>query len=272
MESNIKTVLIILTYIPYALVLLSGLYGAIFGAKFIINEYHGLGGFLLGALVSLSAMLYIPVIPMCIVFHLLCQLRRKVPFISNMNTNAFDAICAAVCLAVFIALFIRTHSHKFEKMRQKANAKHMSARADEKIAFNKSTILCDGIFDLHEYKSNHILIDYDKNDVGFLIHSCDDRYYEIHLAETSPDSPEYRHIADTYFVQSDIPLSSPGKRLVSFSDERYRQYTVALLLFYEDGTIFYADGIRSKDNKDIGQYFGLDHPRELIRLEDSEKI
>lgn len=72
MDDKVKKVLYILTFIPYILVPLSGLYGAIFGIKIIFGKYRGLSGFLLGALISLCEMIAIPVIPVCIVFHLLC--------------------------------------------------------------------------------------------------------------------------------------------------------------------------------------------------------
>ncbi len=271
MNAKIKKVLFILTFIPYALVPLIGLHVATFGGYFFFNPVNGVDGFWLGIACALYAMVMeVPVIPVCITFHILCLLRKKVPFIQKMSTKKFTVICAVLCCAVSVPLLLHEHSYEIEKMFKKASAAHMSARADEKIAYKKSNIICDGIFNLPEYKTNHILIDYDKNDVGFLTFASYDRYYEIHLAETSTDSPEYRHIADTYFVQSDISLSSPGKRLVSFSDERYEHYTVALLLFYEDGTVFYADNIRY-ENTDRGQYFGLSYPKEPVRLEDSEK-
>ena len=272
MNSKVKKVLFILTFIPYALVLLSGLTGAIFGVGFFFDTVYGLDGFLLSVIFALYAMvMVVPVIPICIVFHILCLLRKKVPFIKKISIKKFALFCTVLFLVVSVPLLLNEYSYEIEKMFEKANAKQMSARADDKIAFNLNTVRCDGIFNMPEYKTNHILIDYDKNKVGFLINASYDEYFEIDLAETSPDSSEYRHIADTYFVQADIPLSSPGKRLICFFDEERNSHrTIAMLLFYEDGSIFYADEMREKDTN-YEPYTGL-RGSEYYVFEESLKL
>lgn len=272
MNDKIKKVLFILTFIPYALVLLSGLTGAIFGVGFFFDTIYGLDGFFVSAVLLLYVMVIIvPVIPICIVFHILCLLRKKVPFIKKLSVKKFALVCTVLSLAVSVPLLLNEYSYEIEKMFEKANAQQMSVRADDKIAFHLNTIECDGIFNMPEYKTDHILIDYDKNEVGFLIYTGYDKYFEIGLSETSPDSPEYRHIADTYFVQADIPLSSPGKRLVSFyNEEPDRHRTIALLLFYEDGKIFYADEMREEDTGFVS-YIGL-YGSEYYIFEESLKL
>lgn len=97
MNPKVKTALFAVTFIPYALVPLNGLYGAIFGTETIFGTYRGLKGFLLNALGSLCEMIAIPVIPVCIEFHLLCLLRKKVPLIAMINIKAFAVICAVIC-------------------------------------------------------------------------------------------------------------------------------------------------------------------------------
>lgn len=278
MNSKVKKVLFTLTFAPYALVLLSGLVGMIFGVDFFFSTSYGLDGFLLGALAALFAMVVIvPVIPVCIVFHLLCLLRKNVPFLKRISIKKFAVICSVLCFAVLAAILFRSYSYEIERMFEKANARQMSARADEKISFNKHETHYGGIFNMPEYETEHILIDYDKNKVGFLINAGYDEYFEVRLAETSPDSSEYRHIADTYFVQADIPLSSPGERLVSFYDEESNAHrTIAALLFYEDGRVFYADEIREKDTG-FERYTGLCGSEyyvfgEPVKLADYEKM
>lgn len=130
MDPKIKTVLFILTFIPYAVVILSGIWGAVFGVNFLFTKAYKLGGFILGALVSLCYMIIFPIIPVCAVFHLLCLLRKIVPFINNISEKEFDTACAVICAAVFITLLIRGYSKYF---RRKAKAKHISERADEKM-------------------------------------------------------------------------------------------------------------------------------------------
>lgn len=270
-------VLFKLSFIPYALVLVGGLAGAVFGVNCFFGRYYGVGGFLLGA-IAVTAFLtaVIPVIPLCVVFHILCLFRKIVPFIKNINNEKFAIICAVICCATATAVFIRHHSFEIKQMLEKANAKQMSAAAEEKIAYNKNNIHVDGIFDMSGYKTNHIFIDYHKNKVGFLVSAGYDKYIEIRLTKTCTDSDKYVYITDTYFVQADIPLSAPGKRLVCFSKEKNRQYTSAMLLFYEDGTVFYADNICEKNNMfytglNFSEYDTCDGPVKFLEYEKTER-
>lgn len=138
---NIKTVLFALTFVPYALVILGGILGAIRGVDFFFSRCYKCGGFLLGALASLAYMTIVPVIPVCIVFHVLCLLRKNVSFIRNIGAKEFDTACAVICAAVFITLLIRSYLRHFKK----SKTKRMSAKTDEKTGFNKSTVYSDGI-------------------------------------------------------------------------------------------------------------------------------
>ncbi len=100
MNPKVKKVLFILTFIPYALVILSGLKGAFFGAAFLFSTDYGLDGFITGVFISLLCMIaFIPVIPVCIVFHLLCLLRKFVPFLKKISIKKFAVICSALCFA-----------------------------------------------------------------------------------------------------------------------------------------------------------------------------
>ena len=130
MNPKVKTALFAVTFIPYVIVLINGLRGAIFGTKFFFTEVYKLGGFILGTLASLCYMIIFPIIPVCAVFQLLCLLRKTVPFIENIGAKEFDIACAVICAAVFITLLIRGY---FKYFRPKAKAKHISERADGKM-------------------------------------------------------------------------------------------------------------------------------------------
>lgn len=130
MDTKVRTVLFVLTFIPYAVVILSGICGAVFGVNFFFTKADKLGGFILGALVSLGYMTIFPIIPVCEVFQLLCLLRKTVPFIKNIGAKEFDIACAVICAAVFITLLIRGY---YKNFRQKTKARHISERADGKI-------------------------------------------------------------------------------------------------------------------------------------------
>lgn len=98
MNPKVKKVLFLLTFIPYALVILFGLKGAFFGATFLFSTDYGIDGFITGVFISLLCMIaFIPVIPVCIVFHLLCLLRKFVPFLKRISIKKFVVICLILC-------------------------------------------------------------------------------------------------------------------------------------------------------------------------------
>ncbi|MDE6133150.1 MAG: hypothetical protein K2G04_07250, partial [Oscillospiraceae bacterium] len=72
MNPKVKKVLFALTFLPYAAVLFISLMCAVFGIDFFFSTAYGLDGFLLGLLFSALVMVaFVPVIPVCVVFHVL---------------------------------------------------------------------------------------------------------------------------------------------------------------------------------------------------------
>ena len=59
-------------------------------------------------------------------------------------------------------------------------------------------------------------------------------------------------------MQAEIPLSYPGKKLITFYEtESNKHRTIAMLLIQQDGTIYFADNIKEKDTG-FTRYTGLD--------------
>ena len=81
-----------------------------------------------------------------------------------------------------------------------------------------------------------------------LLNTSIDEFWKIKLEKTTKNSSTYQHIINDYFMQADVPLNYPGKRLISFyENENLIHRTIAFLLIYEDGTIYFADNIKEKD-------------------------
>lgn len=58
-------------------------------------------------------------------------------------------------------------------------------------------------------------------------------------------------------MQAEIPLSYPGKKLLTFYEtESNNHRTIAMLLIQQDGTIYFADNIKEKDTG-YTRYTGL---------------
>lgn len=81
----------------------------------------------------------------------------------------------------------------------------------------------------------------------YYIHGYDE-FWKVKLQETTKDSYEYKHIVNDYFLQAEITLSTPGKKLITFYEEESLIHrTIAMLLIYEDGRIYFTDNIKEKD-------------------------
>ena len=78
MNKKLKIILIV-SFVPYILVLLCGILCAIHGVTFIYNEVYGTDAFILGVM-ALGALLvfYVPIIPVCAIFQVVYLVRRKI--------------------------------------------------------------------------------------------------------------------------------------------------------------------------------------------------
>lgn len=110
MNPKVKKVLFALTFLPYAAVLFICLWSAVFGIGFLFRTAYGLDGFLCGLLLSaLLMVVYVPVIPVCAVFHILSLLRKIVPFIRKISTKTFAVICLILCTIAAAVPLIYTY-------------------------------------------------------------------------------------------------------------------------------------------------------------------
>ena len=255
MKNKVIKILFKISFLPYILILLYGLGSAFWGLSFFFNTCYGFEAFALTVLFCLYFFtLMIPIIPVCLIFQIFYILKHRVKKFQTINTKKFFKIGLIIVCIVVIPLLISTYSFQIESFFQKISAKNMSKNADEKIAYNKNNYLYDVIFNMPEYIHDHILIDYDKKEIGILMYSGYDEFWKVKLTKTSSDSTEYKHIINDYIVQAEISLNYPGKKLITFSpNQNITHITIAFLLIYEDGTMYLVDNV-----KEDGQYTGLD--------------
>ena len=248
MKSKIPNILFIISFVPYLLVLIYGIVGAFTGVSFVFNTVYGFDAFIIRSLSILYSMLVVPIIPVCLLFQVCYILKNKIKKYKNINSKKVIKIC--LIIGSILIGFVVTYFHTFEieKYLEKVNAKQMIKNAEEKIGFNKNNVIIGGIFDIPEFEYNHILIDYDKKEIGMLLNTSIDEFWKIKLEKTTKNSSTYQHIINDYFMQVDVPLNYPGERLISFyENENLIHRTIAFLLIYKDGTIYVADNIKEKD-------------------------
>lgn len=260
MKNKAPKIIFILSFIPYLLVLLAGIASAIWGAGFFYTSYYGWDGFVFGITIMLYQLLcMIPVIPVCFIYQLAYILRRKVKALGKIGIKKYAGVFIVAGVVIAGAILLDTFEYDIGKFFEKQQAKSMLKRAEEKITYDESSYHSgSGIFNIKDIIDDTLLIDYDNFEVGLVYYVGYPEYWSATLSGTSPDSDIIRHMDKDYLVQAEIPLSSPGKRLISFypNDEYSNHLTIAFILETEDGSVYCADELKEKDTGYI-PYSGL---------------
>ena len=267
MNSKRSKILFLLSFLPYVAVLLyaviGGIVAAISGTNFLFGKAYGFNAFFLHFFLTFYVFIgRIPVIPVCLVFHISYYLRTHVERFRWVSLKKYVIVCSVIgCLLVGLILKggygqeLSAMRFSREQDKQKAAAEQMIENAEEKIGFNEQTIHGGGILGIPGYLNSHILVDYDTAEVGMLIGGSTSAFWKVEMKQTAKDSADYQQIITAYVMQADVPLSSPGKRLVTFSEAEEDHRTTAILLFYEDGTVYCSD--RIEESGGHGKFTGL---------------
>lgn len=249
MKKNLIKIIFIASFLPYLFAIVIGIISAFLGISFFSDKIYGLNALMLGLYFAFYSLIFIvPIVPFCLLFQICYILRKKIKRFKNIKLGNYVKVCCLIGIFLGLVLFGYSRSYELKKFIEKASAKQMINDAEEKIGYNKSDIMVSGIFNMPDYKYNHILIDYDKVEVGMLVNSGVDQFWKVKLQKISKDSLEYKHIINDYFLQADIPLNYPGKKLLSFYEEEIDIHrTIAFLLIFDDETIYFADNLKEKD-------------------------
>lgn len=208
------------------------------------------GGFLSNFIFAIWFFIfYIPVFPACLIVQISCLLRinGKMRRISVKKYIVITiAITITVCGGLALFFFRDSIANGIGRQLEKSAAVNMYKNAEQKLTYNESTFY-SGILGIDEVVHDTVLIDYDKHETGFLFGGSHGEFWKAELKKTAADSYDIRKIQYDYLVQCDVPLSAPGKRLVTFcEDDTLQHRTVAMIMETEDG-FWFADDIREKD-------------------------
>ncbi|MBP0964916.1 MAG: hypothetical protein J5999_06445 [Oscillospiraceae bacterium] len=262
-------IILIISFVPYGLVLLSGIFGAIFGVGFFFDTVYGLDGFLIGILGAGMSMIYIPIIPACLIYQIVYLIRSKVEFLKKIPFKKFAPVAGGIALVIIGVILVNSFEYEISAAIQKNAAKRMLKNAEEKIEYDMAEYDLDGIFGFKDCIHDCILVDYDKNEVGLLYSAGYDEYWSVRLAPT--DGKTVESMERKYILQAEIPLNSPGKRLLTFSENPSNSHrTIAMVMEMSDGSVLYADNICEPDTG-YTRYSGLNSSIFRIKAEDEEQ-
>lgn len=273
MKSKVAKIIFLISFLPWLLVLICGIWGAIFGVGFLFSTCYGWEGFLLGVLGALLGMTMVPVLPVCLVYEICYIVRNKIPAAGKIPVKKFFIGVGVLCAVVATGVSAYVFRFELGRMWQSVSAKSMIKKAEEQISFNEHDTFADGILGIKACTTDTIFVDYDKCRVGLLLGSVDE-FWKVTLKNTTKESEVVGHLEKDYYVQAKIPLSAPGSVLYSFySEPDCMHQTVALLMELENGELYYADEITEPDI-DRNRFSGLHWSRFFVgegkRLPDLE--
>lgn len=243
MKAKASKVIYAVSFIPLMWCIIMGIcYGSSSSAGFLENF-----GFAV-----LMFTVVIPLLPVCLIIQIVCLIlinkkEHSAHFKRNIIITA--AITVGVCGGSALIIFGDSLMLDIERFFERRSAINMLKNAEEKMYYSENEFYGGGAFGIDELRHDTMLIDYDKNEVGFIYdNSIVGRFRKVRLTpEKFDNSYKLRSIREKYFVQSDVPLNAPGKRLITFCEEENTVHrTIAMILETEDG-FFYADDLRDKD-------------------------
>lgn len=266
MKSKAAKIVFLISWLPWAAVLLYGVYGVFFGVDFFGTRY-GWEGFLVGIMCAGILLCIVPVLPVCLIYEICYIVCNCVPGLRRIPVKRFFLIAGVLCVVVVGGVLCYEFRLEMEAAYQKVSAKHMIKNAEELIPYGDYTAKEDGIFGLEEFICHTIMIDYDKPAVGLLFDASFDEFHKVKLykMDTEDEIREVQQMERNYYVQTIVPLSAPGKRLLSFYYDEYKNghRTIAFLMEMENGDIYYADRI-GEEERDGACYLGLYNAKYFI--------
>ena len=239
-------VIFIISFIPGAAILPYAIYGIFFDVPILFGYESGLRAFCEVIVLYWFALCYIPVLPICLIYQIAYILRKKLPRFEKISRKKYLIGIAAVILVVIgIAAFPHLKYEVKDFSEKKAAQKMYYNDCDERIDFERNSQFIGGVMGIEEQQYQCIMVDHDRHMVG-IIYGSPVEYAEINLKNSSENDRKIERIKSEYYVQTVIPLKNG--RLISFYNNEINWHrTIAMLLEYDDGSVYYASELRDKD-------------------------
>lgn len=249
-KNRAAKIILIVSFAPELYCIVSGIISAVDGFDFMFNTSYGITAFINAALFTAFGLFMVGIFPAFIIIRIACIFKIG-DVAQNISNKKYFAVTGVVAATVFgIILYIHYEPdirRNAVRKREQNAAELMYSNAEEKIEINDE-LVSEGIY-IKECVYDSLLIDYDDMKLGFLIESYLPEYSETELSEA--DAEALSDIKENYFAQAVIPLSSPGKRLITFYCEKdISNKTCAVILETENG-VFAAADIRNRNNSHV---------------------
>lgn len=249
MKQKIAKVIFFLSLGVYALILLYGIYSAMFGFDFFGTSY-GWRGFIDSITLLGLILCIIPVLPLCLLYQILYLVFGKL----NISKQAKKNTCIVVGSILGVGLVFLLCS-MFESDIKEAiyrhDAKDMIKRAELSIPYSTGYIDSDGILGIEEFKVPHIFVDCDTNSVGFLSSYTFGEYTEAKLKPVDDQEELIRKLDEEYNAQAVIPLPDGNGTLYTYNNasENISAVTTVVVWHKSNDVLYYVMNTPSQ-NKD----------------------
>lgn len=252
MKGNKSKIIFILSFLPLSIAVFCGLVASVIGIDFF-GKVYGIEAFAFVFVVVIACMtIFVPVFPIAIIYQIIYIVNKFWgPFTKQQKKKAFIFSFGMLAFAL-VVFFCITYSYEIRDYFRKASAKEMVRNAEVSIAYDNGSYASGGIYGIDGYDQPHILIDYDKNEIGFLSGYCMDEFYKFPLTKTEYTDSMIPYIQNNLTLQTIIPLPDQSGTIFTYSIKEDNVYdddlTQGVIILKNDGTVYYNTHLIDEKN------------------------
>lgn len=231
--------LLYFSLVPYLFILLLSIFRAFSGIEFFMGSMvYGFDAFILSMFLCLYVGFFVvPILSICFIYQIAYLFRKKIKPFKKIKLKNYIIIFVIVGIVVVGALLLSYHSYSIKNYFNGVSARRMYKASELKIPYNNEEDMVNSIYDI-DVKSNHLLVDFDKMEIGFLTYSGIDDFYKVKL-EKQEEKELFNKIIKDYFFQAEIKLEGEADRLLTFSKEGvYAFDSIAYIMVMSNGEMY----------------------------------
>lgn len=244
---------LLLTFIPYLVAIGMILNFGIFGASFMGTTMYGLKGMSYGLFVVFASMIVIPIIPACLIIqisYLIYRIRKNKNSSSSIKKYVIVTVVVFLVFVAVLLLLMFQNSLRNKFAKQRAELMYMRAEEIVHYEFNQDVY----VYGLEKFEHSTMMVDWDRNQIGFVIEDGGGRFYVYDLKPMSDDElSKYEDMYSEIYQESEYVFEN-GNVMRTYTDEPYdRPYSSETILIVVET----PDGERFASETYFGTYLHL---------------
>lgn len=237
-KKTILKVLFLITFLPYVFLLGVSTLSIFTGFTFMTNTHYGFQAFSDSFVIWGLTLCLMGIIPLCLII----QLVVLIYYLVNRNTHQKNSdksvskkpfVIAAIVVICIVAACLLWYffGNSIKRVFAKPRAISMYERSEEIIPYNYYSY--GHLFNDDRFVHNTILIDWDKEEIGFVMDEATDRFVVYDLVPGDVN-------VDGYYLQSQVTLDD-GCVFSSYKEYDFDTATTLVIVVSPDGTTYKAE-------------------------------